>query len=408
MTVVPQQLKWVVDDVIPHTPALRALMGDVTTLAGRDITASAIADADILLVRSITPVNEQLLVESRVQFVGTATAGVDHFDIEAIERLGIAWSAAPGSNAVSVVEYVLCALATSGWLERVLAGSPIGLVGLGQVGERLARRLISLGCQVLAYDPLRRDWPVDIWRAELDDLLRQPVISLHANLHEEGAHASRGMLDIDRAEQMVIALSERAEGGLLINAGRGDLMTIEALSRLVDTPWTVILDTWPGEPALSSDLLSRCDWVSPHIAGHSMQARENGSDLLAESIASWAGVVAPAFSEQQVKEQAIGDPGILSAEQGAVDDDAGSWMREFLMQQSILPREDARLRAAGRAGLTSVEFDHLRKTYRQPAEWTGETVTLSDCDSGFWVAAERLGLKVASEEGSDDVRKRQR
>jgi hypothetical protein len=73
-----------------------------------------------------------------------------------------------------------------------------------------------------------------------------------------------------------------------------------------------------------------------------------------------------------------------------------------------LPREDARLRAAGRAGLTSVEFDHLRKTYRQPAEWTGETVTLSDCDSGFWVAAERLGLKVASEEGSDDVRKRQR
>ena len=403
MTVVPQQLKWVVDDVIPHTPALQALMGDVTTLAGRDITASAIADADILLVRSITPVNEQLLVESRVQFVGTATAGVDHFDIEAIERLGIAWAAAPGSNAVSVVEYVLCALATSGWLEPVLAGLPIGLVGLGQVGERLACRLSSLECQVLAYDPLRRDWPVDVRRAELDEVLRQPVISLHANLHEEGAHASRGMLNADRAEQMVIALSERAEGGLFINAGRGDLMTIEALSRLVDSPWTVILDTWPGEPALSSDLLSRCDWVSPHIAGHAMQARENGSDLLAESIARWAGVVAPARSEQFGKELAIGDLGVLSAEQGPVDDDAGSWMRQFLVQNSILPREDARLRAAGSAGLTSVEFDHLRKTYQQPAEWTGQTVTLSGGDSGFWVAAERLGLTVASEEGSDHV-----
>ena len=403
MTVVPHQLKWVVDDVIPHTPALRALMGDVTTLAGRDITASAIADADILLVRSITPVNEQLLIESRVQFVGTATAGVDHFDIEAIERLGIAWSAAPGSNAVSVVEYVLCALATSGWLERVLAGAPIGLVGLGQVGERLARRLSSLGCHVLAYDPLRRDWPVHVRRAELDEVLRQPVISLHASLHEEGAHVSRGMLDADRAEQMVIALSERAEGGLFINAGRGDLMTVKALSRLVDSPWTVILDTWPGEPALSSDLLSRCDWVSPHIAGHSMQARENGSDLLAEAIARWAGVVAPARSEQFGKESVIGDPGILSDEERAADDDAGSWMKRFLVQHSILPREDARLRAAGSAGLTSVEFDRLRKTYQQPVEWTGQTVAISDGHSGLRVAAERLGLTVASEEGSDDV-----
>jgi erythronate-4-phosphate dehydrogenase len=403
MTVVPQQLKWVVDDVIPHTPALQALMGDVTTLAGRDITASAIADADILLVRSITPVNEQLLAKSKVKFVGTATAGVDHLDIEAIERLGIAWSAAPGSNAVSVAEYVLCALATSGWLEPVLAGLPVGLVGLGQVGERLARRLSSLGCQVLACDPLRRDWPVDVRRAALDEVLRQPVISLHANLHEEGAHASKGMLDADRAEQMVRALSGRAEGGLFINAGRGDLMTIEALSRLVDSPWTVILDTWPGEPALSSDLLFRCDWVSPHIAGHSMQARENGSDLLAESIASWAGVMAPALSGQYGKDPAIDDPGILRFEQGAGDDDAGSWMRQFLIQQSILPREDARLRAAGRAGLSSVEFDRLRKTYQQPAEWTGQTVTLSDGDSGFRVAAERLGLTVASEDGSDDV-----
>ena len=67
-------------------------------------------------------------------------------------------------------------------------------------------------------------------------------------------------------------------------------MTLEALTRLVDSPWTVILDTWPGEPSLSAELLSRCDWVSPHIAGHSVKARENGSDLLAAAVARWAGV----------------------------------------------------------------------------------------------------------------------
>ena len=246
MRAAPDQLKWVVDDVIPHTAALKALMGEVTILPGRDITPATISDADILLVRSITPVNASLLAGSSVQFVGTATAGVDHFDIEAIERLGVTWAAAPGSNAVSVVEYVLCALATAGWFERILGGSPVGLVGLGQVGERLAHRLMHLGCEVLAYDPLRSDWPSDIRRAELEEILCQPVISLHANLHDQGSHASRGLLDADQAERMITALSKRKGGGLFINAGRGDLMTLEALTRLVGSPWTVILDTWPA------------------------------------------------------------------------------------------------------------------------------------------------------------------
>ena len=397
MRVAPDQLKWVVDDVIPHTAALQALMGDVTVLPGRDITSATISDADIVLVRSITPVNESLLAGSSVRFVGTATAGIDHFDIEAIERLGVAWAAAPGSNAVSVLEYVLGALATAGWLERVISGCPVGLVGLGQVGERLARRLSHLGCQVLAYDPLRVDWPSDIHRVELEDILRQPVISLHANLHDQNAHASRGLLDVDRAEQMIAALSKHEDGGLFINAGRGDLMTIEALSQLVDSPWTVILDTWPGEPSLSADCLSRCDWVSPHIAGHSIKARENGSDLLAAAVARWAGVELPASPELVDQDDAAIAIDILSAELGAADSEVTAWMTGFLRQQSILPREDARLREAAAAGLTSVEFDQLRKSYQQPAEWTGQRVTIAGGNDELRAGAEQLGLKVASE-----------
>ena len=397
MRVAPDQLKWVVDDVIPHTAALKALMGEVTILPGRDITPATISNADILLVRSITPVSESLLAGTSVQFVGTATAGVDHFDIEAIERLGVTWAAAPGSNAVSVVEYVLCALATSGWFERVMSGCPVGLVGLGQVGERLAHRLMNLGCEVLAYDPLRSDWPSDIRRAELEEILCQPVISLHANLHDQRAHASRGLLDAARAEQMMAALSEREGGGLFINAGRGDLMTLEALTRLVDSPWTVVLDTWPGEPSLSADLMSRCDWVSPHIAGHSIKARENGSDLLAAAIARWAGVEVPGLSEPVEQVDSVSDLATDNAEHGDVDSGVIGWMTEFLGQQSILPREDARLREAGKAGLTSVEFDQLRKSYQQPEEWTGQRVTIPAGSDGLRAAADQLGLKAASE-----------
>jgi erythronate-4-phosphate dehydrogenase len=397
MRVAPDQLKWVVDDVIPQTAALKALMGEVTTLPGRDITPATISDADILLVRSITPVNESLLAGTSVQFVGTATAGVDHFDIEAIERLGVTWAAAPGSNAVSVVEYVLCALATAGWFERVIAGSSVGLVGLGQVGGRLAHRLMNLGCEVLAYDPLRSDWPSDIRRAELEEVLCQPVVSLHANLHDQGAHPSRGLLDAGRAEQMVAAISKREGGGLFINAGRGDLMTLEALSRLVDSPWTVVLDTWPGEPSLSADLLSRCDWVSPHIAGHSIKAREDGSDLLAAAVASWAGVEVLALLEPLEQVDSAGAVEVPSAERGPVDSEVTAWMTKFLGQQSILPRENRRLREAAKGGLSSVEFDQLRKSYQQPAEWTGQPVIITAGNDGLRAGAERLGLNVTSE-----------
>ncbi len=396
MKPMPDQLKWVIDDVIPHTTALKALMGHVTVLPGRDITPATISDADILLVRSITPVNESLLAGSSVKFVGTATAGVDHFDIEAIERLGVVWSAAPGSNAVSVVEYVLCALATSGWFDRVMSGCPVGLVGLGQVGERLARRLSHLGCQVLAYDPLRVDWPTDIRRAQLEEILCQPVISLHANLHDQGTHASRGLLNTDRAEQMVDALLKRDESGLFINAGRGDLMTVEALNLLADSAWTVIIDTWPGEPALGGDLLKRCDWVSPHIAGHSVRARENGSDLLAAAVARWADgeiVASPRLMDQAGSLSSIEEG---RADRAATDSEVTGWMTEFLRQQSILPREDARLREAAAAGLTSIEFDQLRKSYQQPAEWTGQRVTIAAGKAELRAAAAQLGLKVAS------------
>ena len=174
-------------------------------------------------------------------------------------------------------------------------------------------------------------------------------------------------------------------------------MTLEALSRLVESPWAVILDTWPGEPSLGADLLSRCDRVSPHIAGHSIKARENGSDLLAAAVARWAGVEAPDPPEPMDREGFVSSIETMSTERGAADTEATRWVTEFLCQHSILPREDARMREAGKAGLSSIEFDHLRKSYQQPAEWTGQHVTIPVSDVGLRSAAERLGLKVASE-----------
>ena len=393
MTRSPTDLRWVVDDVIPHTAALKRLMGRVSMVPGRDISPQLIRDADILLVRSITRVDESLLAGSSVRFVGTATAGIDHFDIEAIERLGIQWAAAPGSNALSVVEYVLSALALVDWLRPLMTGATIGLVGLGEVGTRLAQRLINLGCSVVAHDPLCQRWPQGVVRADLNEVLRQPVVSLHASLHDNPPHRSRAMIDVAQAEMMVRALQSRQEGGLFINAGRGELMTRRALDILLESAWSVVLDTWPGEPVLGAQDLIRCDWVSPHIAGHSAQARARGSNMLAASISQWSGLsdyVEPSHQKPELSGAGLFDEFRVSQ----APDDPVNWVTQFLTARAVLAREDARIRAHGSAGLSAVDFDRLRKSYEQPDEWTGRAINMTHASSAVYQLAADLGLKV--------------
>ena len=385
-----RKMRWVLDEGIPITPALRHLLGEVQVLSGRDINSMAISDAEVLLVRSITRVDAKLLQNSQVRFVGSATAGTDHLDVEVLARSDIAWSAAPGSNAVAVVEYVLSAIALSGFLAPLLNGLPVGIVGLGEVGGRLANRLLQLGCSVVAHDPFIRDWPSNVTRVSLNEALCQPIVSLHASLHDQGPHASSGLLNLKNAECAVQA-AERRGMGLFINAARGELITSEALTQLLDSPLTVILDTWPGEPLLSAAVLSDTDWVSPHIAGHSLDAKTRGSNVLARALACWAGedlkdLLSPGSSEILPAEQVIEDQGAAC--------DAVDWATTFLKNQGTLAREDARIREAGLGALNACEFDKLRKTYRQPSEWSGRTIRIQTGSPELEEMASRLGMRV--------------
>ena len=129
-------------------------LGEVLMAEGRSIQPQQLEGIDILLVRSVTPVNEALLAEAGVSFVGSATAGTDHVDVGYLERCGIPFSAAPGCNADAVGDYVLSAIAhCDDLLEQLLAGERVGLVGFGHVGRTLQRRFDALGITALAYDP---------------------------------------------------------------------------------------------------------------------------------------------------------------------------------------------------------------------------------------------------------------
>lgn len=262
--------------------ALEDYFGDLGTLIrvpGRTLSREQLMGADILLVRSVTRVDKQLLAGTPVRFVGSCTIGTDHLDTGWLERRGIAWSAAPGCNANSVVEYVFCALAALGldwapWLGK--EGRSFGIVGCGNVGGLLQKRLRVLDIPCAVYDPWLPDNPD---ASDLDTVLRQDVICLHAPLVKKGPHPSFHMIG---AEQ----LARIKDGAVLISAGRGAVVDNRALLALLckGKRFTTVLDVWENEPDIDTALLDLVDMGTPHIAGYSLDGKLAGTAMIRKAL----------------------------------------------------------------------------------------------------------------------------
>lgn len=264
--------------------------GKVTTCAGRNLTAADLQDTEVLLVRSVTRVNAQLLKGTPVRFVGSATIGTDHIDLDWLAANGIGFAHAPGCNAQAVVEYVLQVMLL--WCDRHRrepCAQSLGIVGLGNVGQRLAEHAHALGMQVIACDPPRQRAgdTQHTWHS-LDDVLECDIISLHVPLIQAGADCSVHLLG---AQQLAALRDDQ----LLINSCRGPVIDNQALlQRLRSGPLDCVLDVWESEPQVPAELLSQVWYGSPHIAGYSLEGKLRGSWMLLKALAAWQGVtVAP-------------------------------------------------------------------------------------------------------------------
>ncbi len=217
-------------------------------MPGREINAATVRDADAWwCVRSL--VDEDLVRDSRLRFVGTCTIGTDHVDTRALSRHGIGFASAPGCNAEAVVDYVLASLATLAEREGFrLTERRIGVIGVGNVGGRLLARLQALGIDCLACDPPRAEREGRTDFADLDTLVdRCDVLCLHTPLVQEGAHATRHLLDACR-------IAELTPGTLVLNAGRGDCVDGQALRGRLSGRGDIaaILDVWENEPGIDA------------------------------------------------------------------------------------------------------------------------------------------------------------
>ncbi|MDI5933954.1 4-phosphoerythronate dehydrogenase PdxB [Halomonas kalidii] len=283
-------MKILVDANVPAADACFGGLGEVVRLPGREIDAGAVRDADALVVRSITRVDEALLQEaSRLRFVGTCTIGTDHVDQAALAHHGITFASAPGCNAEAVVDYVLGSLLTlaerQGWR---LADRRVGVVGAGNVGGRLLGRLEALGIDCLACDPPRAEREGAQGFVELAALIDAcDVVCLHTPLVTGGGHATHHLLDAER-------IAELAPGTVVLNAGRGGCIDGQALRQRLagQGDITAVLDVWEHEPGIDATLHDLAAIATPHIAGHSLDGKLRGTHQVYRELSRHLGLPA--------------------------------------------------------------------------------------------------------------------
>lgn len=258
----------VVDAAIPWVEVAFSDLGRLTLLPGREIRRDHLLDADALVVRTVTRVDGRLLEGTPVRFVGSATTGTDHVALDELEALGIDFAHAPGCNAEAVAEWVAAAIpfcAARG--DPAWACGPLGIVGLGRIGQRVWVWARALGIPVRVCDPplARTGTMPDVDFESLSALLTGcSALTVHVPLTDGGPDPTRNLLDAAAMRTLLQA------GTLLVHTSRGGVID-EAPLHVPGWPGRAALDVWAGEPDIDWALVRRPSVLvaTPHVAGYS-------------------------------------------------------------------------------------------------------------------------------------------
>ena len=374
------------DENIPLVDEFFAGFGEIRRMPGRSINRAALENVNVLLVRSVTRVDRELLEGSAVRFVGTCTIGTDHLDLDYFEQAGIEWASAPGCNARGVVDYVLGSLlALSEVRGEALARRRFGVVGAGEVGGRLLEVLRGLGWDVRVCDPPRQVREAGDF-VSLDEILAEcDVVSLHTPLTLGGDWPTFHLFDQAR-------LSRLRPGTWLINASRGAVVDNAALrDLLLQRPdLEAVLDVWEGEPQVDVALAGLCRIATPHIAGYSLDGKLRGTAQIYAALCAARGVE-PAIELAQLM------PGPALTELAFASSAEPAEMQATLCRAVYDPRrDDADFRRSllGNEAQRRAGFDLLRKQYPPRREIDGLKVRIGGHNPALATIVEALGARL--------------
>jgi len=292
-----KKLKIVADDKIPFLKGVLDPFVDVVYLPGAKTTRADVADADAIFTRTRTYCNEALLHGSTVRLIVTATIGYDHIDTAYCEANGIRWVNAPGCNSSSVQQYITAALLVVAKEKNMyLPNMTLGVIGVGNVGSKVAKAGAALGMRVLLNDPPRAEEEGNAAFTSLEQLLKESdIVTCHTPLTKEGPYPTYHLSSHDFFNQM-------KNGAVYINSARGAITDSEALKEAAcpavissvarDLPKlsAYILDVWEGEPDIDPELLKNALISTPHIAGYSSDGKANGTAVCVHEFCRFFGL----------------------------------------------------------------------------------------------------------------------
>lgn len=275
-------LNILIDENILLAKQVFSHLGRVRLINGRNITNKTLENTDILIVRSITNVNEKLLKNSKVQFVGSATIGSEHVDLDYLRNNKIYFCNAPGSNAYSVAEYVITALlGLAVKYNFKLSDRSIGIIGHGNIGKK-----VDSFCKVFKMNVLLNDPPLKKLAGyekylPLRDILKTDIATLHVPLNMVGRYKTFHLLDKNKLKMI-------KQNSIVINTSRGGVIdTNEFLSTLKIKKIKTVLDVWESEPNINKELLNLVDIGTPHIAGYSLEGKINGTKQIYSELCNY-------------------------------------------------------------------------------------------------------------------------
>ncbi len=365
-------MKIVVDENISFGKEAFSTLGEVVLMHGREITNSKLKDTDVLIVRSITKVDEKLLDGTKVKFVGTATIGTDHIDLEYLKSKGIAFSDAKGCNADAVAEYVFTFIMYASVKYGIdLKGKSIGVVGVGNIGSRIVKLANTLGMKVLKNDPPVKRLTGDNSFCEFDEISGADFITLHVPLNKEGIDKTVHLLDDNNLEKL-------NDGAVLINASRGQVIDNLALNKIIEKKHLIVdLDVWETEPDINVELLKKVEIASPHIAGYSLEGKVNGTVIIYNALC-----------------RMLGRQPEWSPSMPAIDSDTYSLIKSDSFENTLnnifagiydIRKDDEATRMIGALPVNErgKQFDALRKNYPLRREFKSYKIKLNPDDSEF-------------------------
>ena len=373
-------MKIVADDKISFLKGVLEPYSNVRYLPGFLITNKEIRDADAIIIRTRTKCNKELLEGTSVKFIAAASIGYDHIDTEYCRKHKIIWTNAPGCNSSSVRQYIASALLHFAKHHHFnLSGKTLGIVGVGNVGKKVANLATTLGMNVLLNDPPRERVEGKKEFVTLEQILTESdIITLHVPLTKKGIDKTCHMVN----QQFLLKMNP---GCYIINSSRGPVVNELDLMKVMKSgkPGGVILDVWKNEPDLNLELLKLVDIGTPHIAGYSQEGKANGtaksiqalSEFLNLGLNTWYPENIPAPDNSEIRVECAGK----SEEE---------ILREIIHSTYPIRKDDENLR------MFPQKFEDLRENYPVRREFPAFEVILKNGTPELLEKLEALGFRV--------------